>query len=369
MPKRLNLEGEKYGRWTVIKYCGDSMWECLCDCGKTGIISRGNLRNGTSSSCGCYKSETVRKRLFKDLTDERFGRLKVVEFLGKNEHEKSMYLCACDCGNDCISLGETLRRGKDSCGCRIVSEGSPNLINLIDIKFGRLLVFEKSKNKTKEGQVKWNCLCDCGNVTEVSGGSLKNNQTKSCGCLKNEKIKENGKKNFVDLSGRVFGMLKVIEFLGKDEFNNYCWLCNCECGTEKIYSSKNLTKGIVSCGCLRESYVASEIKKYFGKNYNGVSEYKIVKNPKTGFYLPYDLYLPDEKIFVEVMGRQHYKYVEFFHREKNSFKELKYRDGVKRRYAKKNGIYIEINLGKIKEPEEAISIIISVIKGENKKWR
>ena len=32
----------------------------------------------------------------------------------------------------------------------------------------------------------WECQCDCGNIVYVNGTSLKNGNTKSCGCLAKE---------------------------------------------------------------------------------------------------------------------------------------------------------------------------------------
>ena len=55
-------------------------------------------------------------------------------------------------------------------------------IGLVGRRFGRLVVIsEQSRNKW--GQVIWECLCDCGNKTTPLGMSLKNGNTKSCGCL------------------------------------------------------------------------------------------------------------------------------------------------------------------------------------------
>ena len=33
------------------------MWECLCRCGNTCIVSTSDLRGGHTSSCGCYQKE------------------------------------------------------------------------------------------------------------------------------------------------------------------------------------------------------------------------------------------------------------------------------------------------------------------------
>lgn len=64
MRKRLNLIGQKYGRWTVVSlHHRDSRYmahyDCICDCGKTGIVQLGSLRSGGSRSCGCLKDENA----------------------------------------------------------------------------------------------------------------------------------------------------------------------------------------------------------------------------------------------------------------------------------------------------------------------
>ena len=49
-------------------------------------------------------------------------------------------------------------------------------------KFGRLLVLERAEND-KNGRPAWRCACDCGNELVVRGGSLRSGNTQSCGCL------------------------------------------------------------------------------------------------------------------------------------------------------------------------------------------
>ena len=55
-------------------------------------------------------------------------------------------------------------------------------IDMIGQRFGRLIVFEEASTK-KWGQVCWKCKCDCGNKIVVAGRSLRNGNTRSCGCL------------------------------------------------------------------------------------------------------------------------------------------------------------------------------------------
>lgn len=65
---------------------------------------------------------------------------------------------------------------------------SGKFIDLTGQKFGRLTVVEhvNSEQNTKNRSAKWLCLCECGNYKIVCSKSLKNGDTKSCGCYKKE---------------------------------------------------------------------------------------------------------------------------------------------------------------------------------------
>lgn len=53
---------------------------------------------------------------FKDLVGQRFGRLTVVKFYGKDKHSHNLWLCKCDCGNEKIVATSDFKR-TNSCGC------------------------------------------------------------------------------------------------------------------------------------------------------------------------------------------------------------------------------------------------------------
>ena len=54
----------------------------------------------------------------RDLVGEKFNLLRVTELVGKNKHGHLLWLCECDCGNECVSAGEQIKSGKKkSCGC------------------------------------------------------------------------------------------------------------------------------------------------------------------------------------------------------------------------------------------------------------
>jgi hypothetical protein len=55
---------------------------------------------------------------FKNLIGEKFGKLTVVENLGLNNHNKTMWKCICECGNEKITISSSLNAGLcKSCGC------------------------------------------------------------------------------------------------------------------------------------------------------------------------------------------------------------------------------------------------------------
>lgn len=52
--------GDVFGHLKVIERAGSdkwgsSVWQCLCDCGKTVVIRGGHLTAGKSTSCGCSR--------------------------------------------------------------------------------------------------------------------------------------------------------------------------------------------------------------------------------------------------------------------------------------------------------------------------
>lgn len=56
-------------------------------------------------------------------------------------------------------------------------------------KFGRLVVIKRF-GENKHGHIRWKCTCACGSTVVVVGNNLKRGDTKSCGCLKKEALKE-----------------------------------------------------------------------------------------------------------------------------------------------------------------------------------
>ncbi|MDD4624634.1 MAG: hypothetical protein PHX40_04625 [Bacilli bacterium] len=135
-------------------------------------------------------------------------------------------------------------------------------IDLIGQRFGRLTVLERAENKNNNTM--WKCICDCGKETIVDAYYLRNGNTKSCGCYAQEI-----RTQIIDLIGERFGRLVVKKRVENNQQNQVQWLCQCDCGNEKIITGYNLRSGVKSCGCLQKEMVIKANKKYNTYNLSG----------------------------------------------------------------------------------------------------
>ena len=143
----INLINRKFNRLTVIKQVEKPInkktegryWLCLCDCGGEIIVPTTSLTSGNTSSCGCYAKEMASSINFVDIVGLRFGKWVVIKKAErpKNLKNEAVYwLCKCDCGNEKIISGNSLRRGNStSCGCAR---------------------FESNRNRLKDGEASFN---------------------------------------------------------------------------------------------------------------------------------------------------------------------------------------------------------------------
>lgn len=135
-------------------------------------------------------------------------------------------------------------------------------IDLTNQRFGKLLVISEYPDRTPQGSVQWVCQCDCGNQTIVSGDNLRRNHTTSCGCAH----KDSAQQRVIDLVGKRFGYLTVLERGHTDINRNIYWKCQCDCGTIKEISGNNLRgEKIKSCGCQMAKKPLNLLGQKFGK--------------------------------------------------------------------------------------------------------
>lgn len=104
----------------------------------------------------------------------------------------------------------------------------------------------------------------------------------------------------LDLTGQRFGRLTAIQ-RKKSQKGRSMWLCQCDCGNQKVVSSNHLTRGAVkSCGCLNKeiahergelSKIGERTRKHgdFGTKLYGVwaGIKRRCQNPNTKYYADY----------------------------------------------------------------------------------
>lgn len=60
----------------------------------------------------------------------------------------------------------------------------------------------------------------------------------------------------VDLTGKTFGRIMVVQDVGRSPRKDVMWLCKCKCGNEtRLPTRKLLSNETVSCGCFRNDLV------------------------------------------------------------------------------------------------------------------
>jgi hypothetical protein len=164
--KKVDLEsfiGQKFNSLTIVSAIPGNRenryyhkFECLCDCGKTTVVSKSNITRGHTKSCGCLLS-TFAKNHIQKINNSGVNRTK-----------------------------ETYRKRTISVA-KLEPEGSI---------FGRLTVIKSYLQLLPNGRhVNMStCLCQCGNEIDIKINSLRTGHTKSCGCLHDELFLENAEK-------------------------------------------------------------------------------------------------------------------------------------------------------------------------------
>lgn len=130
-----------------------------------------------------YTEKTTKSKA-DEMIGQKFGYLTVLALAPKDSSLSSRclrYVCQCKCGKIVTVNGNSLRTGHtSSCGC--LRKGQ-NIKDLTNQKFGLLTAIKVVKTDKNRNAV-WDCVCECGNHTQVTSSALLHGQTVSCGCLK-----------------------------------------------------------------------------------------------------------------------------------------------------------------------------------------
>lgn len=152
--KVIDLTGQRFHRLTVLerdmsKLGKDAYWICKCECGNITSVQGYNLKSGHTKSCGCYKRERVLEQITINLTNQKFGKLKVLKKDITRKNKGAYWICQCDCGNIVSVQGSNLRNGSiQSCGCIKFSKGEnkiKDILSSLKINFVQQKIFNTLK--------------------------------------------------------------------------------------------------------------------------------------------------------------------------------------------------------------------------------
>lgn len=156
----------------------------------------------------------------KDLTGQKFGDLTALFRIDLTKNGSACWALQCSCGEYTFGSANSLKNGdKKYCENHEINQ-------MIGKKFGNLTVLSYSRS-INEKRYYW-CECECGTKKEICGKSLKNGSSQSCGCSHHK-----------DITGEIYGHVKVLHPTNKRKNGNVVWVCECDCG--EIFESDEHT--------------------------------------------------------------------------------------------------------------------------------
>lgn len=120
----------------------------------------------------------MRKTEREILIGERFNYWLVIGYGSKPRK----FLCKCDCGKEREVyryglIAENPRRRSSSCGCKPRPDKQRDITNLVSGKLKAVKVVGR-----KNGNILWECKCECGNTAILTTSKLLYRKQLSCGC-------------------------------------------------------------------------------------------------------------------------------------------------------------------------------------------
>jgi len=311
-----------------------------------------------------------------DLSGQHINDLDVIEWAFSEKRKCNAWRCKCVCNNEVFkSTYELTKGGAKSCGCMdFYYKSLAKKKDLTGQRFFRLFVLEEIKERfyTPQGipQIKYRCLCDCGNIVEVYAGNLRKGNTKSCGCLNRELASQRW---LIDLVGHRFGMLvvekRVEDYISPAGNKSARWLCKCDCGNSVVVHGNSLRRGLTkSCGCVKNSFGEAFIESYLtGHKIKHIHEYKIsdLRSPKNAM-LRFDFAILNKDgldFLIEYQGIQHY-IERAFGSETFGQYQREVTDPIKKEYCKTHNIKL-IEIRYDEDIEEALNNIFQSANNAN----
>lgn len=155
------------------------------------------------------------------------------------------------------------------------------------------------------GGSKWECKCDCGNTTITLAGRLKRGNTTSCGCKKSI--------DYNSFIGKKVGMVTV------EKLENGKFICICDCGQRCIKTKQQIANNQSahnSCGCMQKEAVKKTLKETNEKYVVEHTNIRLIEKSLNGELQPnntsghtgvsYDKSIKVWKAFIKFKGKTYY---------------------------------------------------------------
>ena len=339
--KATDLRGKVFGRLTVlyrVKKTDSSrsaFWKCKCSCGNETIVRGQSLRSGATQSCGCYNREKCLGKKPVNFKDLTGMRFGNLTVIKEAPSNSSTkWECKCDCGNITIVFANNLLKGNHTTSCGC-KKFSRYDDDLIGRVFNRLTVLEKSDKICATGSM-WVCQCKCGNIITVSRNHLVTGHTNSCGCFRKDQTSLANSAKIP--TGTHFGKLTVIKEAYKKNLQTY-WECKCECGNVVYVPTAKLNSGHTqSCGCLSSQgeLKISTIFNEKGIDFTTQQSFDSCRYEDSTRPPRFDFYVKNNYL-IEYDGQQHFYPIDHFGGDKQ-FVIQQQRDEYKNQWCKENNI-------------------------------
>jgi hypothetical protein len=125
-----------------------------------------------------------------NLTEQTFGKWIVLGRAENNKYGNARWECKCECGTRSVVRGAELRRGSStSCGFCLKNK------DLTGQTHGKWFVIKYVGNNKHRNSM-WQCQCECGTISIISGSDLRTKKSTACSLICARK----GKKGFHGLS-------------------------------------------------------------------------------------------------------------------------------------------------------------------------
>lgn len=130
-----------------------------------------------------------------------------------------------------------------------MSRRAPMLVPVGE-RFGKLTVLGRAPTRTTDRRQRWECRCDCGNVTDPVADNVRHGRSRSCGCGTREPRRSH--RPAEDSIGERFGRLVAQAIVSRGRNGRVDMQTLCDCGTPHVALLSNLRSGAsASCGCAK----------------------------------------------------------------------------------------------------------------------